>query len=54
MLEAVLKRTRGLENRPELLAQLHRAKPPAPKPLAPKIYPEPLLAPPLAERDIVG
>jgi CHAD domain-containing protein len=54
MLEAALRRTRGLENRPELLAQLQRAKPPAPKPLAPKIYPEPLLAPPQAERDIVG
>jgi len=54
MLEAALKRVTGLPNRPELIAQLKRARPPAPKPLAPKNYPEPLLAPPQAERDIVG
>jgi len=54
MLEAVLKRTRGLSDRAELLAQLHQARPPAPRPLAPRNYPEPLLAPPQAERDIVG
>jgi len=54
MLEVALKRTRGLDNRPELLSQVHRAKPPAPRPMAPKAYPEPLLAPPQAERDIVG
>jgi CHAD domain-containing protein len=54
MLEAALKRVTGLPNRPELLAQLQRANKPVPKPLAPRAYPEPLLAPPQAERDITG
>jgi CHAD domain-containing protein len=54
MLESALRRIRGLPNRPELLAQLHEGRPPAPKPMAPKEYPEPLLAPPQAERDIIG
>jgi CHAD domain-containing protein len=54
MLEVVLKRTRGLEHRAELLADLQRGKPAAPRPMAPKEYPEPLLAPPQAERDIIG
>jgi CHAD domain-containing protein len=54
MLESALKRIRGLPNRPELLAQMHAGRPPSPKPMAPKEYPEPLLAPPVAEKDIVG
>ena len=54
MLESALKRIRGLAHRPELLAQMHAGRPPAPKPMAPKEYPEPLLAPPVAEKDIVG
>jgi CHAD domain-containing protein len=54
MLESALKRIKGLPLRPELIAQLHRGRPAAPKPMAPKEYPEPLLAPPQAERDIVG
>ena len=54
MLEVVLKRTRGLDNRAELLSDLHRGKPAPPKPMAPKEYPEPLLAPPQAEREIIG
>jgi CHAD domain-containing protein len=54
MLESALKRMPGLSNRTELMAQLKRAKPPAPKPMAPRSYPEPLLLPPQAEREIVG
>ena len=54
MLESALRRLRGLPHRPELIAQLHEGRPPMPLPMAPKEYPEPLLAPPMAERDIVG
>jgi CHAD domain-containing protein len=54
MLEAALKRIRGLEHRPAMLSQLLAARPKAPAPLAPKEYPETLLVPPEAERDIVG
>ena len=54
MLASALKRTRGLPNRPELLARMQDGRPAPPKPMAPKEYPEPLLAPPVAELDIVG
>ena len=54
MLEAALKRIRGLEHRPAMLSQLLAARPKAPTPMAPKEYPETLLVPPEAERDIVG
>jgi CHAD domain-containing protein len=54
LLESALRRTKGLANRPGLIAQIHHARPATPKPMAPKEYPEPLLAPPQAELDIVG
>ena len=54
MLESALKRIKGLPDRPALIAQLHHQRPASPKPMAPKEYPEPLLAPPQAELDIVG
>jgi len=54
MLASALRRTKGLPHRPELLAQLQEGRPASPRPMAPKEYPEPLLAPPQAERDIVG
>jgi CHAD domain-containing protein len=54
MLESALRRMRGLSHRPQMLAQIDAVRPAAPKPLAPKEYPEPLLAPPQAEKDIVG
>jgi CHAD domain-containing protein len=54
MLEAALKRIRGLQHRPALLSQLLASRPKPPMPMAPKEYPETLLVPPVAERDILG
>ena len=54
LLASALRRTKGLANRPALLAQMDAGRPVAPKPMAPREYPEPLLAPPIAELDIVG
>ena len=54
MLQAALKRLTGLPDRAALIAQVQQARPRIPAPMPPKEYPEPLLFPPEAERDIVG